>query len=143
MKLERIVTEWQQDSVVNSIDLTAESLKIPKLHSKYSTIYVSERIALRKLQADYKKLKLEKEEFLINPTEDKVKLGWKIPAQGRLLKNEVTRYLDGDNELVDFELKIGIQHEKVDLLKSILDQIHTRGYLIKNILEDRRFMSGG
>lgn len=143
MKLDDIHTLWESDCTINTLNLTEETVRIAKLHAKYSRIYVAEKIVLRKYQADYKVLKLEKEEFLINPTEEKIKSGWKIPAQGRLLKNEVSRYLEGDSDLVSSELKIGVQHEKVDLLKSILDQIHVRGYQIKNILEDRRFMNGG
>lgn len=143
MKLEMIQDFWAEDCKIDTTDLTKESIKIPQLHEKYYKIYISEKIILRKYQAIYKTLKLQKYEFFINPTEEKVKEGWKVPDQGKLLKNETSMYLECDTDLVETELKIGIQIEKVDFLKSILDSIHSRGYLLKNILEDRRFMNGG
>lgn len=143
MKLEIIQELWAEDCKIDTTDLTKESIKIPQLHEKYYKIYISEKIILRKYQAIYKTLKLQKYEFFINPTEEKVKEGWKVPDQGKLLKNETSMYLECDTDLVETELKIGIQIEKVDFLKSILDSIHSRGYLLKNILEDRRFMNGG
>jgi len=143
MKIEQIEQLWSDDSTINTTDLTKETIKIPQLHAKYYAIYVKQRLLLVKLKAAYKQLKLEKYEFLINPTEEKVKAGWKIPAQGKLLKNEVAQYLEGDQQLIEMELKIGIQEEKVGYLKSIIDSINTRNFLIKNILDDRKFMNGG
>lgn len=143
MKLETIQEYWSEDCKIDTTDLTKESIKIPQLHEKYYKIYIAEKIILRKYQAIHKTLKLQKYEFFINPTEEKVKEGWKVPDQGKLLKNETSMYLECDSDLVETELKIGIQLEKVDFLKSILDSIHSRGYLLKNILEDRRFMNGG
>ncbi len=143
MKLEQIEEMWSEDCIINTVNLTEETIKIPKLHSKYYSILLKERMILSKYKADYKRLKLEKYEFLINPTEDKIKLGWKLPAQGKLLKNEVNQYLEADDLLIEQELKLGFQEEKVAYLKSIIDSINVRNFLIKNILEDRRFMNGG
>lgn len=143
MKLEQIEEMWSEDCIINTVNLTEETIKIPKLHSKYYSILLKERMILSKYKADYKRLKLEKYEFLINPTEDKIKLGWKLPAQGKLLKNEVNQYLEADDLLIEHELKLGFQEEKVAYLKSIIDSINVRNFLIKNILEDRRFMNGG
>jgi len=143
MKLELIEEQWSKDCIISSINLTEETIKIPQLHSKYYSILLKERLVLSKYKASYKILKLEKYEFLINPTEDKIKQGWKIPVQGKLLKNEVNQYLEADDQLIEQELKIGFQEEKVAYLKSIVDSINVRNFLIKNILEDRKFMSGG
>lgn len=143
MKLEQIEEMWSEDCIINTVNLTEETIKIPKLHSKYYSILLKERMILSKYKADYKRLKLEKYEFLINPTEDKIKLGWKLPAQGKLLKNEVNQYLEADDLLIEHELKLGFQEEKVAYLKSIIDSINVRNFLIKNILDDRRFMNGG
>lgn len=143
MKIEEIESLWSEDSIITDIDLSREASKIPQLHAKYYQIYIREKMILLKYRNEYKKLKLEKHEFLINPTEDKFNDGWKLPAQGKILKNEINTYLDGDDLLLQQELKIGIQEEKVTFLKSIIDSINTRNFIIKNMIEDRRFMSGG
>lgn len=143
MKIEEIESLWSEDSIITDIDLSREASKIPQLHAKYYQIYIREKMILLKYRNEYKKLKLEKHEFLINPTEDKFNDGWKLPAQGKILKNEIHTYLDGDDLLLQQELKIGIQEEKVTFLKSIIDSINTRNFIIKNMIEDRRFMAGG
>jgi len=143
VKIEEIESLWSEDSIITDIDLSREASKIPQLHAKYYQIYIREKMILLKYRNEYKKLKLEKHEFLINPTEDKFNDGWKLPAQGKILKNEIHTYLDGDNLILQQELKIGIQEEKVTFLKSIIDSINTRNFIIKNMIEDRRFMAGG
>jgi hypothetical protein len=143
VKIEEIESLWSEDSIITDIDLSREASKIPQLHAKYYQIYIREKMILLKYRNEYKKLKLEKHEFLINPTEDKFNDGWKLPAQGKILKNEIHTYLDGDDLLLQQELKIGIQEEKVTFLKSIIDSINTRNFIIKNMIEDRRFMAGG
>ena len=143
MKIEEIESLWSEDSIITDIDLSREASKIPQLHAKYYQIYIREKMILLKYRNEYKKLKLEKHEFLINPTEDKFNDGWKLPAQCKILKNEINTYLDGDDLLLQQELKIGIQEEKVTFLKSIIDSINTRNFIIKNMIEDRRFMAGG
>jgi len=143
VKIEEIESLWSEDSIITDIDLSREASKIPQLHAKYYQIYIREKMILLKYRNEYKKLKLEKHEFLINPTEDKFNDGWKLPAQGKILKNEIHTYLDGDDLILQQELKIGIQEEKVAFLKSIIDSINTRNFIIKNMIEDRRFMAGG
>lgn len=142
MNLEDIIDMWAEDCKIDQTNIINENVKIPQLHSKYYTIYMQERIKLKKFTADFKKMKLEKYEFYQNPTKDKVKLGWVVPAQGRLLKQDLSTYLDGDEQLLQLELKLGIQHEKVDFLKSIIDNIHSRSFLIKNIIEEKKFLNG-
>ena len=143
MKLEEIHELWEKDAFIDSTDLTSESLKIPKLLSKYYRIFIEEKKTLMITMKKYKELKHEKYEFLCNPTEEDVReKGWKVPAR-TILKSEYTNYLDGDSDLLNLELKVGVQQEKVDFLKSILQSLSTRGFLIKNAIEDRKYMNGG
>ena len=143
MKIEEIEENWVIDSKIDDTNLSASGAKIGILHAKYSSIYWREKLLLIKFKAEYKELKLEKYEFLTNPTEEKFKLGWELPSKGRILKQEVQTYLDGDKDLIKFELKIGVQEEKVAYVKSILDSLNGRNYIISNIIADRKFMSGG
>jgi hypothetical protein len=40
MKFEDVFASWEKDSVIDRTELADESLKIPKLHHKYYSIYV-------------------------------------------------------------------------------------------------------
>lgn len=144
MKIQDIIDEWKIDSVLNPTKIISGNADIPKLHHKYSRIYTLERVALRRMEAAYKKHSFLKQEFWLNPNqEDAAKFGWKPSDRGKILKQDLDRFLEGDEELVDMELEIGVQQEKVDLLKSILQQLAARTFLYKNIIEEKRFEHGG
>ena len=56
MKLDEIQTMWVSDSQIDRTELGEESLKIPQLHSKYYNLFSAERMALRKMEQEYKEL---------------------------------------------------------------------------------------
>ena len=143
MKFEELFNEWNKDSEIDRTDLANESLKIPKLHHKYYMYFVAERTALRKLEAEMKTLKLEKHEFYSQGhTKESKDRGWELPARGMILKTDLPMYLDGDKEMVELSLKIGVQQEKVEFLESIIKSLNNRGYIIKNAIDFVKFTMG-
>lgn len=143
MKIDDIYAEWEKDSHLDRSELGEEALKIPKLHHKYFKIFTHERLQLRKLEADLKQLKLEKHEFFtIGPTEETHEKGWRLPPQGKILRSDVNNYIEADKDIVNLSLKIGIQHEKIDLLESIIKSLTARGFNIKAAIEWERFKVG-
>lgn len=144
VKFEQLFEEWKKDSEIDKTELDDESLKIPKLHSKYYNIYITEKSLLKKLEADMKLLKLEKYEFFNQGHNEETKRkGWELPAKGLILKAEIPMYMEADKDMIQLSLKIGVQQEKVDFLESIIKSFATRGYLIKNAIDFQRFASGG
>lgn len=143
MKIEEILNLWQDDVKIDKTELGDEATKIPKLHHKYYQIYTQERLLLRKYEAEMKKLKLDKYEFLTQgPNEETKDKGWKLPAKGMILKGDIPMYLDADDDIVTLSLKIGIQQEKIELLDSIIKTIMNRGYLLKTAVEWQKFTMG-
>jgi hypothetical protein len=143
MKIEDILEQWKEDSEVDRTELGDEALKIPKLHHKYYQMYIGEKLALRSLDADMKKLKLDKYEFYTQGhTEETRALGWELPAKGMILKADIPMYMDADKETIKLSLKIGIQQEKIELLESIIKSLNNRGYNIKAAIEWIRFTNG-
>jgi hypothetical protein len=143
MKLEEITSLWEQDSKIDKTELAEESLKIPQLHHKYYKIYSNEKLILRKLNTEYKQLRLEKYEFYTQgPNEETDNKGWKLPASGRILKADVLQYIEADTDLINLSLKIGIQEEKIEFLESIIKTLNNRGYNIHTALEFIKFMNG-
>jgi hypothetical protein len=142
MTPEEILQMWNQDAPINKTDLGSDASNIPLLHAKYWKYRIAARRKLSKLRAGYKILKYEKKEFLINPTESDVKdRGWDVPDR-RIIKSEITDYLDGDNQLLQFELKIGEAELLADMIEDILKEIRQRNWIIKLVADDRAFMAG-
>ena len=143
MKIDDIYAEWEKDSQINRSELGDEALNIPKLHHKYFKIFTHERLLLRKQEVELKQLKLEKLEFYtLGPTKESHEKGWRLPPQGKILKSEVNNYIEADKDMVNLSLKLGIQHEKIDLLESIIKSLTARGFNIKAAIEWERFKVG-
>lgn len=144
MTIDEIVTLWNDDVNIDQTELSSESLKIPKLHNKYYQILINEKLLLKKLEIDFKKLKLEKYEFYTQgPNEETNKKGWELPAKGIILKSDIPLYMEADEDLCTIILKISYQQEKIECLESIIKSIMNRGYLIKNAIEWQKFTMGG
>jgi len=143
MKLEEIYTEWDTDSEIDTTDLGNESIKIPKLHNKYYRIYTTEKLLLRKFEAEMKELKLDKYEFYTQgPSQESQAKGWILPSRGMILKQEMPMYMEADKDLIALSLKIGYQQEKIDLLESIIKSLVNRGFQIKSAIDFIKFTNG-
>ena len=143
MKLETIYEEWGKDSEIDMTDLGNEAIKIPKLHHKYFQTYSSEKLLLRKYEAEMKTLKLSKYEFYTQgPSKETQEKGWALPARGMILKQEMPMYLEGDQDIINLSLKIGMQQEKVELLESIIKSLINRGFQIKSAIDWNKFTMG-
>lgn len=143
MKLESIFELWERDAKISREDLSDESLKISTLHAKYHKIYTQERLTLRKYEHELKQLKLDKYEFYTQgPTKETVEKGWQLPAIGKVIRSDVDKYMDADQDIITLSLKVGVQHEKIELLESIIKTVHNRGFQIKNAIDWIKFTSG-
>lgn len=143
MKLDQIFEQWDVDCKINRQELGEEALRISQLHNKYYRIFANERLVLKKYEAELKQLKLAKQEFFIlGPTEETHARGWKLPPQGKVLRSDVGAYVDSDPEIVTLTLKIGMQHEKIDLLDSIIRTLRDRNFNIRAAIDWEKFKVG-
>lgn len=143
MKFEDIFASWEVDSRIDRTELGNESLNTPKLHHKYYMMFSAERSILKKLEATMRRLKLEKYEFYSQGhTPETKEKGWELPSRGLILKADIPLYMDGDKDIIELSLKIGMQQEKVDFLADIIKTLHSRGYVIKNAIDFYKFLSG-
>ena len=144
MKIEDIISMWQEDVKIDETELSRESLNIPLLHGKYLKHFSDERLKLRALKMKHKQLSTRLADYYrgdLNNPEDLAELG-REPYQFKRLKQEVSHYVDSDLEMVQLNTKVVYQQELVDILEEIIKAINTRGYVIKNSLDFLRFTSG-
>lgn len=143
MKLEQIFEQWDGDCKINRQELGEEALRISQLHNEYYRIFANERLVLKKYEAELKQLKLEKQEFFIlGPTEETHAKGWKLPPQGKVLRADVSNYVDADQDVINLTLRIGMQHEKIDLLESIIRTLRDRNFNIRAAIDWEKFKVG-
>jgi hypothetical protein len=143
MQLDDIFDLWAEDSEINTTKISEEAIKIPKLHNKYYKIFSQERLLLRKLETEYKKLQLQKYEYFMG-TLDRETLaenGWE-PNPRSILKSDIPMHLEADKDVINLTLKLAYQKEKITLLESIIKNVTERGFMIKNYIEWQKFSNG-
>ena len=143
MNIDEIMSEWKTDSEIDVTELADESIKIAKLHQKYYEYLIREKLLFKKNESDLKLLRLEKYEFYTQGhNEETLKKGWELPSKGMVIKSEIPIYLEGDKDIINLNLKISYQQEKIDLLQSIIKSLNNRGYNIKSAIDWIKFTSG-
>jgi hypothetical protein len=143
MTLDQMMEEWRLDATVDSTELGIASLKIPELHSKYLKIYFDERRKLKALEFQSKDLSLKKYEYYNGKLsqEELDELKWE-PFVKRLMKNEVDMYLDSDKDIIQNNVRIINQKEKLAFLEEVLKNVNQRNFQIKNAIEWKKFTQG-
>lgn len=141
MKLEEILTQWDKDARVDLTALTDQAADIPKLHAKYLRYFTTERMILRRLEAELRVLRLRKFEHYTQGPSPETK-EWKLPASGRILIKDAPMYIDADENVTEFQMKVTLATEKVEALESIIKMINNRGYLYNSIMTHGRWTGG-
>ena len=143
MKFEEIQKEWTHDCPIDETELSQESVKIPQLHNKYLILFHDEKLRLRTMKFDHSKLlKVKREYFSGRMDETELEAYDWEPFQYKLLKADVQEYIDADDDIIEGKKKISLQEEKVEYLESVVKSLSTRGYLIKNAIDWKRFTEG-
>lgn len=144
MNLEQLMSTWEIDCKIDDNHLGEASTDTPNLHSKYINHLVTYKLKLAKIKGEYNLLRKNKfryyrGELTRQELED---LGW-VQWQGvKPLKNEMDEFLQGDTDLVQMEQKVEYLNTIVYFLESVLSQIRSRDFQIKNGIQWKQFLVG-
>lgn len=143
MKLDDIFALWAQDSEINPVNISEESLKIPKLHHKYFSLLSKQRLSLKKLETEYSHLHQIKYEYFLGTLDEETlkENNWR-PNPKVILKSDIPMHIDADKDIIDLTLKIALQKEKISALESIIKNIMERNWIIRNFIEWQKFQNG-
>ena len=134
---------WAKDSAIDETNLVGESKRIPELHSKYYNLFYREVLRVKKLKAEYKELEALKREYYDGSMaeEDLKAQGWR-PYQKKVLRNEVDKYIQADKDIIKLSLTIDYHSANADFLENIVRTIHSRNFIIKNMIDMLKFQAG-
>ena len=143
MDIEEIHALWSKDSKIDDLELDLESLRIPQLHSKYMKILNAENRVLYKMTYTQKALERDKLEYYLGKMHEKdlEERGWEPPSL-KVLRADAPKYVDGDRDIIRHLIQIADQKEKVVLLRSIIESINSRSFIINNAIKWKQFISG-
>lgn len=144
MNLEQLMSMWEIDCKIDDNHLGEASTDTPNLHSKYINHLVSYKLKLAKVKGEYNLLRKNKFRYYRGELsrQELEDLGW-IQWQGvKPLKNEMDEFLQGDTDLVQMEQKVEYLNTIVYFLESVLSQIRSRDFQIKNGIQWKQFLVG-
>ena len=140
MDLEQLQKEADKDLKINDTELDLESLKTPQLHNKYMKHLTKFKLMLSKASSDYNTLRRSKWEYYTGKADPKVYA--EKPFDLKILKTDIDKYLEADEELQRSKQKLDYIETVVDFLDRTIRQISNRTFTIKNAIEWKRFTSG-
>ena len=145
--IEKILEMWQKDSPIDDIRLDESSKDTAKLHAKYLEILTINKLRLKKKELEFKVL-LKNKWLWYNGKMSKHQmdeLGWDYDALNglKVLKGEMDYYYDSDPHIQEAQAQIDYMKTVVETLEEIINNIRWRHSTIKNMIDWRRFESGG
>jgi len=140
MDLEQLQNEADKDLKINDTELDLESLKTPQLHNKFMKYLTKFKLMLSRADTEYNVLKKEKWEYYTGKAPAEVYA--LKPFDLKILKTDIDKYLEADEELIRSKQKLDYLDTTVDFLDRTIRQISNRTFTIKNAIEWKRFTSG-
>lgn len=143
--LDTLLDEWEVDSKIDNLDLSEESNKTGKLHSKYLRCRSTSSMKSRQIMNTYKERKAWKQSYFrgeFNNPEDLSKYNVK-PWPGPFASIEVNNLIENDLELSEILLRKAHYDEMVAACDMILSELRNRTYAIGNSIKWNIFQSGG
>ena len=99
-KLDSILEQWKKDAIIDQTEPGREIINIPLLHSKYLNMLMEHKLALKKAQFDYYRMKKVKWEYYTGKmSQEELSVhGWDpFPFT---LKSDINTYFDADPDLI-------------------------------------------
>jgi|TARA_B100001063_G_scaffold15295_1_gene11781 hypothetical protein len=140
MTLEELQEQVDKDLKINESELDLESLKTPQIHNKYLKHYNNFKLLMTRAESDYKILKRVKWEYYTGKASPKVYQ--EKPFNLKIMKSDLDKYLDSDEDLIKSKQKIQYLETVVNYLDRTLKIVGGRDWQIRNAIEWRKFTSG-
>lgn len=145
VSLETLMDMWTEDAPINEHDPHLVLAKIPNLHAKYSRIMSTHNIIAKKYEQDYKKFASIKWKFHLgkmSKTEIEEKGLDPYDSNEKVRRQDISVYLDSDEELEKILLKKTVHLEIVEFAKGVLRELNNRTFQCNNIIKWKMFLSG-
>ena len=133
----------QSDLNIDKTELDTESLKTPQLHNKYLIMHSQEKLKLEQLFSELKIKRRDKWLYYTGKmSEEQLRFhGWE-PFDLSILKTDVDRFIDADEDIIRLSAKIVLQEEVVTYLESVVKVISNRQWNIRAALDWIKFTQG-
>jgi len=140
MDLEQLQQLADTKLKINDTELDLESLKTPQLHNEFLKHLTKFKLMLSRSESEYNILKRNKWEYYTGKADASVYA--LKPFDLKILRTDIDKYLEADDELQKAKQKIDYLSTTVDFLDRTVRQISNRTFTIKNAIDWKKFTSG-
>jgi hypothetical protein len=143
MTINEIKIQAELDVSIDANHLEDESIRIPQLHNKYLCILMDEKIILEKQESKLKILKRDKWLYYSGKmTEEELKKrNWEV-FDLVILKQDLDRFIESDNEIIALSNAVFAQKEKVNYIESVVKIMSNKIWNIRSTIEWIKFTQG-
>ena len=142
MNLSEIQDQVKRDLKINDLELDIESLRIPRLHTKYLQLLTENSLKLKKASGELSVLKRNKWIYYTGKASEEVyKEKGDFPLKLKT-KDEERTFIEADEDIQKKKTEVEYYETVVDYLQEIVKQIGQRNFQIKNAIEWRKFEAG-
>ena len=144
VNIDALSEEWINDAAFDETEPQKAIANIPKLHAKYLRIMTHHNLVVKKFMYEYnsrRKIKFEYYSGDLNNPEDLAKYGLE-PMVKKVLRSDLSHYLDSDSELNNILLKKVMHEEVVEFCKSVLKELNNRTWQLKSYMDWEKFIGG-
>jgi hypothetical protein len=140
--IEQILSHWEKDSVIDQTEPGKELIRIPILHNKYLSMLIKHKMASKKANLDFIKMRKIKWEYYTGKLSKNQldEYGWE-PFKFTL-KSDINVYLEADSDLIKLTEKKIYHEEVVVMIESIMKELNSRTYQLKDFIAWERFIGG-
>jgi len=141
-ELQKLLDMWAVDSNIDRTEPGKELINIPKLHSKYLNILSRHRMLSKQCEFKYNKIKKLKWEYYTGKLDNEQlgQYGWEpFPFT---LKSDIATYMDSDDDINKHLVKKIMHDEIVELCQSILKELNSRTFQLRDFIAWERFIQG-
>ncbi|QIG73802.1 UvsY-like recombination mediator [Rhizobium phage RHph_N34] len=138
-QVEDIIIEWEKDAEF-STDVSAETLRASKLHSKYWTRLLRIRYKLGEVKKNYEETEFKKTMYYTGrASAEEYKAN---PMNFNVSKGELPLWMKADKELRILTYQIECLKELERIHTEIIGQVNERKWHLQNILNSEKFKAG-
>ena len=143
MTLDELRAMIKRDLTMDQSELDIESMKTPQLHNKYLILYMDEKLILGKYESDLNILKKEKWLYYTGKMsqEELDERNWE-PFDLVVLKTDIDKFLNSDEDIIKISNKILFQREKVNYLENVVKIVNNRQWSIRSVIDWIKFTNG-
>jgi hypothetical protein len=144
MSLEQILAAWSEDCVVDESKVSAELLKVPKLHGKYVAEWARNSLLGKSKAVEYEKLRAIKHDYYTGKMskEELDDRGWKPFLYAVNSKDAIERCLQKDEDLNKILIQKALYDETAETCKYILKELNNRTFALRAWVDHQKYLLG-